>query len=114
MDLQHVDACLSCYVLDHCNGPRELLVGVPLFAGALNGDVKNDLLCALRDAEFDPDDKPGFDDDDARAAVVELFAFLDMAAPWAPAVGLDDLPDVDDELDGESCFSWFRFSWPAA
>lgn len=110
MDLQHVDACLACYVMNHCNGPRELLIGVPLFAGALNGDVKNDFLCALRDAEFDPEDKPGFDDDAARAAIDSAFADLDPAAPWAPADGLD-LQGVNDEPDGEQCFSWFRFSW---
>lgn len=110
MDLRLIDTCLPCYVLDHCNGPAELLVGVVVTHESCNVDVKNDLLCGIRDSEFDEADKPGFDDDAAKAAVESFFADLEPMALWAPSSNIE--PRAEDD-DGESCYSWFRLSWEA-
>jgi len=110
MYIRLIDTCLASYVLDHCNGPNELLIGIPVWRESCNVDVKNDLLCGIRDSEFEPEDKPGFDDDAAKAAVESYFAEADPAAPWPPSIHVEASNDDD---DGEAPCSWFRLSWAA-
>jgi hypothetical protein len=105
MHVRHIDTCLSDYVLDHCNGDSELLIGVPVDRASRVYSVKRALHdeIELRAADYG---KPGFDYAAAHAAIDEAFAGTHPLKAW------DSSLEPSDE-DGETCYSWFRFDWEA-
>lgn len=105
MEISHIDTCLSCYVLDHCNGDDELLLGVPVSRGSRMFQVRQ----SLRDEiEALSTDKPGFSYDAAHAAVAEAFKGVHPLRAFDSRLE----PDSDDET-AETCYAWFRLSWDA-
>jgi hypothetical protein len=106
VSIRHVDTCLSCYVLDHCNGEHELLIGVHVDSASTIADVK----AAVLD-EWRAGDDYGLSDPPSEAefaeAVNEAFASAD------PAALFDSRLDPREEADdcSESCQAWFRLSW---
>lgn len=102
MEIQHIDTCLSCYVLDHCNGDNELLLGVYVSSASRVYDVKRE---AHEELERSDCDKPGFDYDAAHAAIDVAFAGVHPFKTW------DTMIESDPDDVGESVYSWFRLSW---
>lgn len=106
MHARHIDTCLSCYVLDHCNGDHELLLGAYVTAESTMDDVKAELLSEIGASDYD---KPGFDYDAARAAIAEAFEGMNGDALFDSRL---EPVDPDDDT-AESCYAWFRLSWEA-
>lgn len=104
MDLTHIDTCLSDFVLDHCNGDHELLLGVPVTLASRMYDVRNDLQSEINGLDTD---KPGFDYDAAHAAVAEAFKGVHPLKTFAPSL---ERSDPNDDM-AETCYAWFRLSW---
>lgn len=106
--LRHIDTCLSGYVLDHCNGDSELLLGVPVDGGSTYEDVRQNLLNEWR---ADCSEKGAHVTEDMfRATVDDQFSTVpDMAAPFDSSLETPD-EDADDD-SGETCYAWFRVSW---
>lgn len=107
MDLCYIDTCLSCYVLDHCNGDNELLLGVTVNRASRVFEVKNLLHEEVRSLDVD---KPGFDYDAAHAAIDAAFKGAHPLKAWSKTLEPSD-PDDD---TGESVYSWFRLTWEPA
>ena len=106
MDLSHVDTCLSSYVLDHCNGDHELLLGVPVTLASRMYDVRQVLDSEINGAMCD---KPGFDYDAAHRAVAEAFKGVHPLKTFDRRL---EPAEPDDDM-AESCYAWFRLSWEA-
>lgn len=106
MDLRHIDTCLSSYVLDHCNGDHELLLGVMVNRASRMFEVRN-----LLNEEIDGLDvaKPGFDYDAAHGAVAEAFKGVHPLKAFDRRL---EPTDPDDDM-AECCYAWFRLSWEA-
>ena len=105
MNLCRMDTCLSCYVLDHCNGENEELVGVCVDASTRNHEVKTELLATLS-AHCDKIAEAGLENA-ARKAIDTWFRGLHPLACFgrnlpsrADCAESDDVPQA-----------WFRFSW---
>lgn len=131
VSIRHVDTCLSSFVLDHCNGERETLLGVPVDGSTTRAAVKAGLLDEWRRA---PGKEGEPSEEDFRAALDEQFSTVsDMSAAFdssldapadleeagdeeseeePPAPPADYFPDVD-FTGGETCYAWFRVSWTA-
>lgn len=106
MDLHHTDTCLSSYVLDHCNGDHELLLGVYVTSATRYHHVKSDLHAEVNALDTD---KPGFDYEAAHTAINEAFAGCHPLKVWDKRL---EKADPDDDM-AETCQSWFRLSWEA-
>lgn len=107
VSIRHVDTCLSCYVLDHCNGERETLLGVPVNNGTTYEDVFLAVAAEWNEADlFGREDVPGAEA--FMEALLELFTpVTKLNTLWEPSL------EVSGEDDCETCFSWFRVSWEA-
>lgn len=109
INIRHVDTCLPCYVLDHCNGERETLLGVAVTSESTYASVKRDLIAEWNGADlYGKADVP---DDSAVLAEIEseFSGAPDMAAPFTPSLE----PSEDDDEPGESVSAWFRIEWEA-
>ncbi len=106
MDLTHIDTCLSSYVLDHCNGDHELLLGVPVTLASRMYMVRDDLQREINGLDVA---KPGFDYDAAHGAVAEAFKGVHPLKTFDRRL---EPADPDDDM-AESCYAWFRLSWDA-
>jgi hypothetical protein len=111
--VRHVDTCLASYVLDHCNGEREALLGVAVDHESTYASVKADLIrewCELdlygRTAP--PDDSAVIDEIESEFAGAPDPSALFAPSLVAPAIG-DESADTD-----ESVYAWFRVSWETA
>lgn len=102
MDLCHIDTCLSDYVLDHCNGDHELLLGVAVDRASRVHQVKAALQDEISGADVG---KPGFDYDAAHKAVDAAFAGAHPFKAWSKSLE----PSTGE--DTESVYSWFRLTW---
>lgn len=112
--LRHIDTCLSGYVLDHCNGDNELLLGVPVDGASTHEDVRQNLLNEFRN---DSSEKGAHISEEMfRAAVDEQFSTVpDMAAPFDSTLEAERDPDEEGPLyESETCYAWFRVSWDEA
>jgi hypothetical protein len=105
MNLHHVDPCLPCYVLDHCNGATEELVGVYVDSSTRYHEVKTALLDTLA-SHCDKIAEAG-KEQAARAAIEEAFRgvhpfkVFDRRLPSRAECGeAFDVPQA-----------WFSFSW---
>lgn len=107
LTIRHVDTCLSCFVLDHCNGETEALVGVSVDGETTYSDLRESL---LDEVNWNCDKLPTrYTPKDVAAAVADLFEFVsDMEMQFDSSLAM---PDREDDFDGESCFAWFRLSW---
>lgn len=103
LSIRHVDTCLPDYVLDHCNGETEALVGIPVYGSTTYARMRSDLLA---DIHLSCDKLPEeFGLAEITAAVDELFETVpDMAKAFAPML------EPSDE-DCHSTFAWFRLNW---
>jgi hypothetical protein len=102
LSIDHVDTCLPCYVLDHCNDDNEQLIGVAVSRGSRVHHVRAELLGEiLAYGDKLPDT---ITESDIVAAVADCLKGLHPFAAW------DSSLDIDDE-SGESCYAWFRLSW---
>lgn len=103
LNVYHVDTCLPCYVLDHCNGETEMLIGVPVDKASRMHMVRRDLESEVRNYGDKLSDE--FSDSDVANAIGELFQGVH------PLKAFDkSLERAADETD-ESCYAWFRFAW---
>ena len=103
--LYHVDTCLPCYVLDHCNGETEELVGVYVDASTRNHEVSAALLEELA-TNCDKLAEAGLESA-ARDAVAEAFEGLHPLACFGRM-----LPSRAECAEAEEApQAWFRFSW---
>jgi hypothetical protein len=104
LECYNVDTCLSCYVLDHCNGEDEMLVGVPVDRSTRYYQLKLELeseVAAYGDKL--PDEIP---ERQVRDAIGECFAGAHPLATFDSS--LDSAAAYE---DGESVYAWFRFTW---
>lgn len=102
MQIIHVDTCLPCYVLDHCNGDNEALVGVPVDRATRHWQLRESLEREI----FDYCDKiPADKDEELKAAIAELFAGVHPLSTFDSSLE----PAADDWE--ESCMAWFRVTW---
>lgn len=109
IQMRHIDTCTSDYVLDHCNGEHETLVGIAVDGSMTYGQVKAAL---VRELETN---------DDARLLTLDEAALIEAATsqfvpmldnePFAPGAQLE-LEEGDTE--GDTIFAWFRFQWVPA
>jgi hypothetical protein len=102
LDITHVDTCLPCYVLDHCNGDDEQLIGVAVSRGSRVHHVRAELLNEI--LAYGDKVPEGITEADIVAAVTDCLKGLHPFAAW------DSSLNADDE-SGESCYAWFRLSW---
>jgi hypothetical protein len=104
VSVRHVDTCLPCYVLDHCNGDDECLLGVPVSRADRVHHVKAALISEARQT-FDtfPDDLP---ESAIESAIVEAWEGAHPLKAWDRSLDRDTGAE-----DGESVYSYFRFSW---
>lgn len=100
--VSHVDTCLPCYVLDHCNGDDEALFGVPVSGSDRLYHVKR----ALKDEVRATGDKipERYSDADVNAAIDEVFRGFN------PFKVFDSSLETANEY-GESVYAWFRITW---
>lgn len=104
LTIRHVDTCLPSFVLDHCNGETEALVGVPVYGSTTYADLFEGLENEIR---WNVDQPEGLTSEDLRNALNELFECVaDMSKPFDSS-----LDSPEDHDDGETCFAWFRMSW---
>lgn len=109
----HVDTCLPDYLNDHHNRDGELLLGVAVNGLTTVGDVKNELLSEFASIGWDlAGDKPGFDYDKAKAAI--LASFVDVH-PMTLDRGLFDesldAPNEEEDDFTDSCYAYFVITW---
>lgn len=114
MKCQHIDTCLSSFLLDHHNRPGSLLVGVFADGNSTFGDIRRELLSELAQATnaIDPDDLPGFDYDAAKQAALALFA--DKHPMELDRSLFDESLDLNEDDDGDGgdyAQAWFLFTW---
>lgn len=108
LTIRHVDTCLSCYVLDHCNGETETLVGVPVTCETSFSDLREGLESEIRWTAQQPE---GVTVADLHAALDDLFANVsDMSKSFDSSLEQPEAYE-DDGGVGETCFAWFRMSW---
>lgn len=104
LGIQHVDTCLSCYVLDHCNGDNEQLFGVAVDRNSRIWEVKAQLIAEI---QVMGDKLPEtITESDIYAAVKELFNGVH---PLKVFEHMDYSFSDDDH--GEYAYAWFRASW---
>ena len=108
MNLQHIDTCLPCYLLNHCNGETEELVGVYVDSGTRYHEVKTALLEELS-SHCDKIAESG-QEQAARGAIesafkgVHPFKVFDRMLP--------SRAECSDAIEAPQ--AWFRFSWESA
>lgn len=106
LTIRHVDTCLPSFVLDHCNGETEALVGVPVYGSTTYASLRDDLRI---DAYECVDLPPDVTRQDISGAIDDLFSDVsDMSKLFDPSLD----PATDDEQD-EHCYAWFLVSWEA-
>lgn len=103
--IRHVDTCLPCYVLDHCNGETESLVGVPVDGATTYAELREALESEIR---WSVDRPEGIATADLRAALDDLFA--NVSNPQEPFDSSLEMPDEEDGA-ADSSLAWFRVSW---
>lgn len=105
INIEHVDTCLSCYVLDHCNGDDETLIGVAVDGKSTYASVKSDLweeIC--NNYRLFPEDMR---DIEIRIAINALFEpVTDLSAYFDPS-----LENTEEDEMGDMPCAWFRFTW---
>lgn len=101
--VRHIDTCLSCYVLDHCNGDNELLLGVSVDRGTRHYQLRAALLDEWH-SNCDERVPESVTDDVFRSAVLDCFSSAH------PLATFDRGLDYSTE-DSETCFAWFKVSW---
>jgi hypothetical protein len=102
LDIAHVDTCFPCYMLDHCNGDDEQLIGVAVSRGSRVHHVRAELLDEiLACGDKLPEDVT---ESDIVAAVADCLKSLHPFAAW------DSSLEKYDET-GESCYAWFLLTW---
>lgn len=100
ISVDHIDTCLPCYVMDHCNGETELLLGVPVDRSTRYYQVRNELIDELHTL-WDERIPKG-----AESAIKSVFTRVH------PFKVFDNTLDSASEYEsGESCYAWFRLSW---
>lgn len=105
LNVEHVDTCLPCYVLDHCNREGECLVGVPIDGSTTYAQARESLIeeATIYEAYL-PEDMP---DQVIIDAINEHFKSAE------PKAVID--PNIGPHIEGEDCVClWFRFSWESA
>ena len=102
MQIDHIDTCLPCYLLDHCNGDKEQLLCVAVDSTMRMYQTRDDL---IREIECNGDKIPDGRDSEAIAAARALFASVHPLKVFDAGTGRAD----DDS--GESCYACFRLSW---
>jgi hypothetical protein len=105
MNLHHVDTCLPCFVLDHCNGANEELVGVYVDSGTRYYAVKAALLETLA-SHCDKIAAVG-QEQAARDAIEQAFEGVHPFEVFDR--GLPSRAECEEALDALQ--AWFRFSW---
>lgn len=103
--LTHIDTCLPCYLLDHCNRDNEMLLGVAVSGNTTNEEVKEALLQELHARDFHVE----VEYDACRKAIEEEFY---------PPESMGRLFDstLDTPMQGdtdEHVYAYFRLSWEA-
>lgn len=103
IEIRHVDTCLPDYVLDHCNGENEALIGVPVDRSTRHWQMRQDIDLEIFNCGKLPDSDvlPG---PQIAAAIDECFS------------GAHPLACFDSSLDnasehGDTCYAWFRITW---
>lgn len=102
-NITHVDTCLPCYVLDHCNGDNEQLFGVMVDGTTriyhireyLNNEI---LIAGDKLPEWITETMINEAIDELTKGVHHLSKF-------------DKSLEVSDYEMGESCYAWFRATW---
>lgn len=109
LSIHHVGTCLPCFVLDHCNGDDEALIGIPVDGSTTSVDLKNSVIA---DLWLQCDKLPERYD---RAAIFAAAddCFASVRDPSKPFDSSLENPDTAEEVFGESVFAWFRVSWEA-
>ena len=101
LDCSHVDTCLPCYVLDHCNGEDEMLVGVPVDRSTRHWQLRRDLEAEV--FAYGDEIPEAVTDAQVSAAIAECFAGAHPLGTFNSSLGAGD--------DDEPCYAWFRFTW---
>lgn len=106
LKITHVDTCLSCFVLDHCNGDNEALFGVYVDSSSRMYSVKERLMEEILNmGDKIPDEISNYQ---VAAAIAECFAGVH------PFKAFDSsLERASGEDCGEACQAWFRLDWEA-
>lgn len=102
LDCSHVDTCLPAYVLDHCSGDTEMLVGVPVDRLTRIWRLRRDLASEV--AAYGDNLPEEIDNAQVEAAIAECFAGAHPLATY------DSSLEAASEGD-ECCQAWFRFTW---
>lgn len=102
--LSYMDTCLSCYVLDHCNGEGELLVGVPVDGTTTVQEVIDGIWGGLSYMSYEPTDY------EVKAAISAAFAARQPGEVFESSLSTD----ADDRASDEGPQAWFRLSWEEA
>lgn len=107
VSVSHIDTCLSCYLQDHHNRDGELLLGVPV-----DGTTTNKAVMDALESEFASGGDDGFpeelDESDVARAIGSYFAGADLDSPFDSSL---EVPDEDEEPDGEGPQAWFLVEW---
>lgn len=105
-----IDICTPDYVLDHCNGETECLIGV-----SVNPDTKwetllDDVMHEVNQQEKIPE---AVTDDMIKASIESDVMHASNAVGSMTASGVFDNHDEEDPDDyvGSECMAWFRISW---
>lgn len=101
ISITHVDTCLSCYVLDHCNGDNETLLGVPVDSSSRVWNVIDGVMEELANDERIPDWV-------SERMIDE--AIKDLRNGAHPFKTFDKSLEPNKE-NSETCFAWFRVTW---
>jgi hypothetical protein len=101
----HVDTCLPDYVLDHCNGDDECLLGVYVDGNTTYEQLKAGLREELDSSDWGIPDEAW---DAVDVALEDLFRPVD-----SMSTAFDNRLETrsDDDCGLPSCYAWFRLSW---
>jgi hypothetical protein len=110
----HIDTCLSSFLNDHHHRDGELLLGAIVFGDTTIGAVKNELLSEFNSIAYDlAGEKPGYDHDKARQAILDLFADvhpMDLDRSYFDS-SLDIRAEDDEDDWDEYVQAWFLITW---
>ena len=103
VDVSHVDTCLPDYVLDHCNGDDELLVGLSL------GTSAEEAADSIAEECGNSDKVPAELSHEAiREAAAATCAHVDLRYIDSDGNPCDEAPE---DRDSEEPQAWFRVTW---
>jgi hypothetical protein len=105
-----IDICTSDYVLDHCNGDNECLIGVSVGHDTKWESLLDDVMSEVWQQDKIPAD---VSDDMIKAEIESDVMRASNVVGSMTASGVFDNHDEDDEADyvDSDSMAWFRITW---